>query len=105
MSEGTNSRLTYTGPLPITLNISYAISLDQSTGSNKDVIAGLYKNGTLLDAQSISTTQSGVKTTLCGKNNDLASTNDYYEVFVTNLGASGDVTVYALQLTAIVAGA
>lgn len=105
ISEGVNARLTYTGIDSVGLRLSYVVSLDQSTGANKDVKTALYKNGALLDAQAISTTQSGVKTTLTGFYNDLAATNDYYEVYVTNLGASGDVTVYALQLSAIIAGA
>lgn len=105
ISEDANARLTYTGSDSVTLNITYTISLDQSSGSNRDVLVGLYKNGNLLDAQSISTTQSGVKTTLAGGTNDLAATNDYYEVYVTNLGGSGDVNVYALQMNAIIAGA
>lgn len=105
VSEGTNARLTYTGPDNVVLNISYTVSLDQSSGANRDILVGLYKNGNLLNAQSISTTQTGLKTSLSGGTNDLAATNDYYEVFVTNLGGSGNVNVYALQMNAIIAGA
>jgi len=105
ISEGTNSRLTYTGTDSVVLNISYVISLDQTSGSNRDILVGLYKNGVLLDAQSVSTTQTGLKTTLTGGINDLAATNDYYETYVTNLGGSGDVNVYAFQMTTIIAGA
>lgn len=105
VSEGTNARLTYTGPDNVVLNISYIVSLDQSSGANRDILVGLYKNGNLLDAQSISTTQTGLKTSLSGGTNDLTATNDYYEVFVTNLGGSGNVNVYALQMNAIIAGA
>jgi hypothetical protein len=105
ISEGSTARLTYTGIDDITLNITYLVSLDQSTGSDRDIVVSLYKNGSLLDAQSISTTQSGKKISLSGTTNDLASEDDYYELYVTNLGASGNVNVYALQLTAIIAGA
>lgn len=105
ISEGTNARLTYTGTDDVTLNITYVISLDQSSGSNRDILVGLYKNGSLLNAQSVSTTQSGIKTTLVGGTNNTTSTNDYFEVYVTNLGASGDVNIYAFQMNAIIAGA
>lgn len=104
ISEGTTSRLTYTGTVAVDLCISYTVALDQASGSNRNITTSLYKNGSLLDAQTIVTTQSGIITSLSGITNDTAVENDYYEVYVTNNGASGDVRIYALQLNASLAG-
>jgi hypothetical protein len=104
ITEATTARLTYTGNPSVALHISYRVSLDQTSGANRDVLVAIYKNGSLLGGRSVSTTQSGVKTSLAGLVNVQCVTNDYFEVYVTNLGASGDVNVYSLQLSAIYAG-
>jgi hypothetical protein len=105
VTEGAGATLTYTGTDTITLNISYSISLSQADGANRDILTAIYKNGTLLNGQSLITSQTAVKATMSGKANASCATSDYFEVYVTNLGAGGDVSVYALQITAQVAGA
>ena len=105
ISEGATARLTFTGNLTTDLCISYTVALDQSTGSNKEITTGLYKNGSLvLGSQSIATAQNGTITSLSATINNTAVTNDYYEVYVNNIGGSGNVRIFALQLNAILAG-
>ena len=104
MIEGTNARLTYTGPDTIALNVAYSISLDQTTGSNRDIVLSIYKNGVLVNAHSVATTTSDSKHVLSGMATITAATNDYFEVYAQNTGASGDVRVYSFLLNAIFAG-
>lgn len=104
MTEGTNARLTYTGPDTVALNIQYNVSLDQATGSARDIVLAVYKNGAILNAHSVATTTSSVKAVLSGIATATATTNDYFEVYALNAGASGDIRVYAFLLNAIFAG-
>jgi len=105
ISETTTARLTYTGTLTTDLCISYIVSLDHVAGANRTITTGLYKNGTLLaGSQTLTTASSNNINSLTGIINNTASTNDYYEVFVTISGGSNDVRIYALQLNAILAG-
>lgn len=105
ITEGTDAKLTYTGTATVPMAVSYSVSLDQASGADRDVIVALYKNETLVDARSVSTTQTGKKITLCGTMNVSTATNDYFELYVLNNGASGDVNIYSYQLSAIIAGA
>ena len=86
MTEGTNARLTYTGPDTIALNVAYNVSLDQTTGSNRDIVLSIYKNGVLVNAHSVATTTSGNKHVLSGMATITAATNDYFEVYAQNAG-------------------
>jgi hypothetical protein len=105
ISEGTTSRLTYTGTLTTDLCISYTLALDQTTGANREVTSALYKNGSLLaGSQTLTTVQNGSIHSLSSTINNSAATNDYYEVYVTLSGGSGNVRVYALQINVILAG-
>ena len=104
MTEGTNARLTYTGPDTIALNIQYNVSLDQASGANRDIVLAVYKNGSIVNAHSVATTSTSVKHVLSGMTTVVAATNDYFEVYALNNGASGDVRVYAFLLNAIFAG-
>jgi hypothetical protein len=81
------------------------VSLDQTSGTNKDIVIAIYKNGSVSNGYSITTTQSGQKHTLSGVHTVNMSTNDYVELYVLNNGASGNIRVYAMQLNAIFAGA
>jgi hypothetical protein len=104
ITEGTNARLTYTGPDTIALNILYNVSLDQTTGSSRDVVLAVYKNGSVVNAHSVATTTSGEKHVLSGLTTVTAATNDYFEVYALNAGASGNIRVYSFLLNAIFAG-
>jgi hypothetical protein len=104
-TEATTARLTYTGTDTVPVSITYSVSLDQTSGTNKDIVVAIYKNGSVSNGYSITTTQSGQKHTLSGVHTVSMSTNDYVELYVLNNGASGNIRLYAMQLNAIFAGA
>jgi hypothetical protein len=106
ITEGTNSRLTYTGTDTIDLDVVFNLSIDQSTGTNKDIQAAIYKNGTLVNGtQVIATCRSGEKLIVSSHGDVNMATNDYVEVYVKNNGGSGNVNVYSFSLMASTAGA
>lgn len=106
ITEGTNARLTYTGIIPVNLDIVFTISVDQATGANRDIEAALYKNGTLVNGSNgIITATSGEKHILTCHADVPVVTNDYLEVFIKNGGASGDIRIYTYSLFATTAGA
>lgn len=105
VTEGTNARLTYIGLDTITLDIVYSVSLSQSSGASRDVEVALYKNGVYINgSSSLVTTGSAEKHSMSNHSSSQTSTNDYFEIFVKNLGASGDVNVYMMNLSVTVAG-
>lgn len=104
-TEATTARLTYTGTDTAPFLITYSASVDQSTGSNKDISFAIAKNGTVVGGYSLTSTQSGQKHILTGSFTVSLATNNYVEIFALNSGASGAVNVYALQFNAIFAGA
>lgn len=99
-TEGTNARLTYTGALPRHAIIEASATLAQSSGADRDIRIAIYKNGILLPAsEDLLTANSGIKrqvSTICSTN---CSQNDYFEMFIRNEGASGDVSVYSVKLS------
>ena len=99
-TEGTNARLTYTGTLARHAVIEASATLSQSSGADRDIRIGIYKNGILLpSSEDLLTASSGHKrqvSTIC---NTSCATGDYFEMFVRNEGASGDVSVYSLKLS------
>lgn len=104
MTEATTARLTYTGTDTVPLTIQYSISLDQASGSSRDITLAIYKNGVATNGYSVVTTDSGAKHNMSGMITVNAATNDYFEVYALNSGVSGDIRVYAFQLNAIFAG-
>lgn len=106
ITEGTNARLTYTGTTTGKLDIVFNLSLDQASGSNRDVELALYKNGTLVNGSNVViTTTSGQKHSLSCHADVTVVNTDYVEVWAKNLGGSGDVRVYAMSLLATTSGA
>jgi len=103
VTEGTNARLTYTGADTLDLTILYSLSLDQASGTNKDVTLAIYKNGVLSNAQMICTTNSGEKEVISGTTTVTATTGSYFEVYA-DVSANATVRVYAFQLNALFAG-
>jgi hypothetical protein len=104
-TEATTARLTYTGTDTVPVCINYSVSLDQTSGADRDIIIAIYKNGSISNGRSIITTTSGQKHNMSGINTITMATNDYVELYILNNGASGNIRVYALQLNAIFAGA
>lgn len=103
VTEATTARLTYVGTATQPLTVLYSISLDQASGTNKDVTLAVYKNGVLSNAQMIATTNSGEKDVLSGTTTVSAATNDYFEIYV-DTSASATVRLYAFQLNILAVG-
>lgn len=104
-TESTDGRLTYTGTDTVPVSISYSVSLDQTSGADRDLIIAVYKNGSVSNGHSIATTSTGQKHNMSGVHTISMVTNDYVELYILNNGASGNIRVYAMQLDAIFAGA
>ncbi len=106
ITEGTNARLTYTDTTTAKLDVVFNVSLDQTSGSSRDIELALYKNGTLVNGSNVVvTTNNNVKHSLsCHADVTLANT-EYVEVWAKNLGASGDVRVYTMSILATTSGA
>lgn len=100
VTEATSARLTYLGTETKPVRIEANMCFQQAIGANRDIRFAIYKNGAVL-AQSegiistITATKAEIKTFV----DVLAVTNDYFELYVRNEGASGDLTVYMLQLS------
>ncbi len=100
-AEGVNARLTYIGADTREVMVEAAVCLAQSDAAAKDIRLSIYKNGALhANSESIMTVGVGVKQQLHTSVNTTAVTNDYFEVFVKNDGAAGNVSIYTLKLTA-----
>lgn len=98
VTEGANARLTYQDADRV-MDIQANLSLDQSSGSDKDLQVSVYKNGVILPgATAIITCVSASKrfVSIYGASNLTAG--DYIEVYVKNNGASGDVRVFTFML-------
>jgi hypothetical protein len=81
--------------------VQETIALKQSSGSARDLQVAIYKNGVLLPASEIVATIGNTEKTIMDVFIDTpVVTNDYFELFVKNNGASGDVAVYATKLSA-----
>lgn len=104
-TEATTARLTYTGSDTVPITFNYSISIDQSTGAARDIEISIYKNGSASNGNAIVTTSTGEKHNLSGVHTISMATGDYVELYAKNLGGSGDIKVYAMQLNAVFAGA
>lgn len=104
-TEATTSRLTYTGADTVPICLAYSISIDQTAASSRNIVLALFKNGTIVNGRSVSTVTNNSISTMTGTTIVSAATNDYFELYTYNTGASGDIRVYAMQLSAIFAGA
>lgn len=104
VTEATTARLTYTGIETEHFDVVCGLSLDQATGSNKDVSIAIAKNGTAIAlSEQITTTVSGQKQSI-GVHADVSlATNDYVEVFI-KISAAANVNVYCYSLQAIAIG-
>ena len=87
------------------VSISYSVSLDQTSGADRDLIVAVYKNGSVSNGHAVTTTTSGQKHNLSGVHTVSIATNDYIELYILNNGGSGNIRLYAMQLDAIFAGA
>jgi hypothetical protein len=104
-TESTNGRLTYTGTDTVPVFISYSVSLDQTSGADRDLVVAIYENGSISGGHSVITTTTGQKHTMVGITTITMATNDYVELYIQNTGGSGNIRLYAMQLNALFAGA
>lgn len=101
-TEATTARLTYTGADTMDTRIIANINFSQSVGANRDILFTLYKNGSaILGSIGMITATSAIKNHY-SLVYDVANvaTNDYFEIYVTNTGASGDVLILSFYMTA-----
>lgn len=104
-TESTTARLTYTGTDTVPVSISYSVSLDQTSGADRDLIIAIYKNGSVANGYAITTTTTGQKHNMSGVHTISMATGDYVELYILNNGGSGNIRLYSMQLDAIFAGA
>lgn len=100
-TEGTNARLTYTGADTMDMRVIFNVSLDQAAGANRDIVLYIYKNGSVITGSSVINTTSSAVKVLTTSIFDVANvaTGDYFEAYIKNNGASGDVNIYTFVLT------
>lgn len=104
-TEATTARLTYTGTDTVPVSVTYSVSLDQTSGTNKDIVVAVAKNGTVVNGYSVLTVQNGAIHNTAGNATINLATNDYVEIFAINTGGSGNIRVYSFEMNAIFAGA
>jgi hypothetical protein len=101
-TQPTNNRLTYTGTATRKFLVNAALSFHGTTGN--DYKFAFHKNGSsILSASIISTTATGAGNLAhvsCQCIVELA-TNEYIEVFVTNVDATNPATVDFMNMTAV----
>jgi hypothetical protein len=99
VTEGTNARITYTGTRSRGAVVSGELCVSQAAGATRDIRLAIYKNGSLITpSEVIITTTSAEKAQLVVFSNTTVATNDYFELYIRNDGASGDVSVYTMKL-------
>lgn len=105
ITEGTNSRLTYTGTNTVDLDVVFNVSADQTSGTNKDLEFAIYKNGVAVNGSHVIVTSKGGEKLIASSHADVEmSTNDYVEVYAKNHGGSGDIRVYTFSILITTAG-
>lgn len=100
-TEATTARLTYTGTPTRDVRVHAVLSLSQSAGANRDLQLAIYKNGSIVTgAEMVETSVTGEKRQFTVGCMTSCATNDYFEVYVKNTGASGDIDIYSYRLMA-----
>jgi len=93
-TEATTARLTYRGSDTVPVSVTYSVSLDQTSGTNRDIVVAVAKNGTVVNGYSVLTVQSSQIHNTAGTATINLATNDYVEIFAINTGGSGNIRVY-----------
>lgn len=97
-TEGTNSRLTYTGTKSRHAFLRFNLTVDQTSTGVRTLNFAVFKNGSILansEVQQVLTTADRVNLIVQG--DDIASTNDYYELY-TLIAGTGNVQVSTLHM-------
>jgi len=76
------------------------VNLGHSGGADRELRIAVFKNGAIVpESEVIRTSHTGDKEQMHTFVESTLSTNDYFEVYVKNDGASGDVPIYGLKLS------
>lgn len=78
-----SGRLTYTGTAARHVHMVFDCSFSQASGASRDVTLAWYKNGVLMTgAETVRESSSGNLGVVAMHWDDMAATNDYYEVYI-----------------------
>jgi len=100
VTEATSARLTYTGPSTAVLKLDYDVSIKQASGADRDIVIAVHRNGSVIaGSEVIMTSVTGDAHQASGSCLYNASTNDYFEIYALNTGASGDMLFQKVGLT------
>ena len=105
ITEGSDSKLTYTGTLPVDLDFVFNASISQTSGSNADLEFAIYKNGVVVPGSNVFITAKNNEKHIVSCHADVSvASNDYFEVYAKNHSGTGDIEVYTLSVMATTAG-
>lgn len=105
ITEGTDSKLTYTGTNTVDLDVVFNVSADQTSGTNKDLEFAIYKNGSAVNGSHVIITSKGGEKLIASSHADVSmTTNDYIEVYAKNHGGSGNIEIFTFSLLITTAG-
>jgi hypothetical protein len=100
VTEATSARLTYTGSLTTVVNLNFDVSLKQASGADRDLMVSIHRNGSVIaGSQVLVTSVTGDLVQMTGSCFYNAATNDYFEIYAQNTGASGDMVFQKVGLT------
>jgi len=99
VTEATTARLTYIGADVEHFSVHGNVSVDQATGSDKDISIAFAKNGVVVtSSEQVHTTTSSKKVSITSFATVLLTTNDYVELFV-KISSAATVNVYCFSLS------
>jgi len=100
VTEATSARLTYTGSLTAVVKLDFDVSLKQAAGADREITFAVHRNGSVIAGSQVYTTAvTSDVTQASGSCFYNAATNDYFEIYAHNTGASGDMVFYKVGLT------
>jgi len=100
VTEATSARLTYTGSATTVIKLDFDVSLKQASGADRDIMISVHRNGSVIaGSQVLVTSVTGDLHQAAGSCFYNAATNDYFEIYAQNTGASGDMVFQKVGLT------
>lgn len=100
VTETVNARLSYAGSADRKGIIDAEVCLSQASGASRDLRMAIFKNGTLIAiSETIVTAATAEKKQLCISVETSLTNGDYFEVYLKNDGASGDISVYTYRMS------
>jgi hypothetical protein len=100
VTEATSARLTYTGSLTTVVKLDFDVSVKQASGADRDIMISIHRNGSVIaGSQVLVTSVTADLHQAAGSCFYNAATNDYFEIYAQNTGASGDMVFQKVGLT------